>query len=106
MWVVGDLDSEEGARLVRNALQHIQVRLSSGSMLTAAERMQSERCASRLSFVHVTTAASDASRGFSTALHQLFIDGQLDKMSASDLEALVVPDNEPEHDDIVAAQEF
>lgn len=106
MWVVGDLDSEEGARLVRNALKHIQVSPAPGQEMASIEKIQTERCASRLGLVHVTTAASDASRGLSTALHRLLVAGQLDKMSAPELEALVASGDEPEHDDVIAAQAF
>jgi UDP-glucose:glycoprotein glucosyltransferase len=57
MWVIGDLDSRDGFRVVRDALQHIQ----------------SEDCTLRLGFIHVPPTDLPMNTGHSASgvLHQL-----------------------------------
>jgi UDP-glucose:glycoprotein glucosyltransferase len=73
MWVIGDLDSSDGIRVVRDALSHLE----------------SEGCSSRLGFVHVPTSTARDRRGFSTVLHQLVTMSALHTRTPADLLSLV-----------------
>ncbi|KAK6902778.1 hypothetical protein I203_108037 [Kwoniella mangroviensis CBS 8507] len=72
MWVIGDLDSKEGQKVVEDALRHVQ----------------NPNGASRLGFVHVPTNDPSAPRStyrLSTALYQLHASSLLSKASAEEL---------------------
>jgi UDP-glucose:glycoprotein glucosyltransferase len=80
MWVVGDLDSRDGFRVVKDALQHIQ----------------SEDCTSRLGFIHVPTSDSRISTGHSASLvlHQLVSMSALRTVTAEEILDLIEHMNE------------
>lgn len=73
MWVVGDLDSPEGLRLVRDAL----------------ERLTSETCAFRLGFVHVPPSRQSEEVQFSTILYHLISTSVLQAITPRQLIDLV-----------------
>jgi UDP-glucose:glycoprotein glucosyltransferase len=82
MWVVGDLDSPDGFRVVKDALKHLQ----------------SEECTSRLGFIHVPTSDSRTSTGHSasTVLHQLVSLSTLRTVTAEEVLELIEHMNEDE----------
>ncbi|WWD15785.1 hypothetical protein CI109_100209 [Kwoniella shandongensis] len=73
MWVVGDLDTAEGKRVVTDALKHLQT----------------PECASRLGFVHVPNTNDDAPRDggyrLSTVIYQLYNTSALSNASPQHL---------------------
>jgi len=82
MWVIGDLDSPEGFRFVKHALQHLQ----------------SEDSSSRLGFIHVPFSDSRISTGHdaSTVLHQLVSISALRIVTAEEVLDLIEHMNEDE----------
>jgi UDP-glucose:glycoprotein glucosyltransferase len=82
MWVIGDLDSADGFRVVKDALQHLQ----------------SEDCTSRLGFIHVPTSEARISTGHSasTVLHQLVSMSGLRTVTAEEIWDLLEHINEDE----------
>ncbi|ORY32220.1 UDP-glucose:Glyco protein glucosyltransferase-domain-containing protein [Naematelia encephala] len=71
MWVVGDLDSPEGRRVVRDALRHLQT----------------PQCSSRLGFIHVPSVTSTALPGarLSTVIYQLLAESALSRTTPASM---------------------
>ncbi|KAL7422173.1 killer toxin resistant protein [Cryptotrichosporon argae] len=70
-WVVGDLDSPDGYRVIRDALRHLQA----------------EESACRLGFVHTPSGQGD--RRLSTVIYHLLAQSSLALTEAADLECFI-----------------
>ena len=84
MWIVGDLDTEEGRRLAEDALSYLSVCYR---LTNYVSNKQGEDVASRLGFIHVPNRARAATSGpqLSTLLYQLYMQSALHALKPSDL---------------------
>ncbi|WVN85210.1 uncharacterized protein L203_100355 [Cryptococcus depauperatus CBS 7841] len=76
MWIIGNLDSEEGREMAKTALKHLQT----------------PECASRLGFIHTPTSAGSCSSGeycLSIVLYQLVSQNALALAKPADLLELI-----------------
>ena len=91
MWVVGDLDSPEGQRQVKDNLRHLPVRLSPclSPCLIRILTSQTEQCSSRLGFIHIPTAGDPSTQRFSTLLYHLYAVSGLQETGPAQLLALL-----------------
>jgi UDP-glucose:glycoprotein glucosyltransferase len=82
MWVIGDLDSPDGFRVVKDALKHLQ----------------SDDCSARLGFIHAPTTDTRISTGHSasTVLHELVSMSALRTITAEEVLDLLEHWNEDE----------
>jgi UDP-glucose:glycoprotein glucosyltransferase len=73
MWLVADLDSAEGIRLVKDALRHLE----------------SDQCSSRLGFIHLRSIGTSGEPKVSWLTHQLVTVSALQNLKPKEILKLV-----------------